>query len=115
MAERRMAEVVGERQRLGQILVEAEAACECAGYLRDLQRVGEPRAVVVALVRDEDLGLVLEAAKSGGVDDAVAVAAEFAPRQAFLLGHKPAARARGIGRIRNSLSFRLNGHAPLPI
>src|SRR4051812_5232258 len=38
--------------------------------------MGEPRAVVVPLRRDEDLRLVLEAPKSLGGDDAVAVALE---------------------------------------
>ena len=33
---------------------------------------------MVALVEDEDLGLVLEAAKGRGMDDAVAVALEIA-------------------------------------
>ena len=42
--------------------------------LRDLQRVGQPRAVVVALGRDEDLRLVLQAAERLGVHDPVAVA-----------------------------------------
>ena len=50
MAEGRVAEVVGERQRLGQILVEAERAGERAGDLADLDRVGQAGAVMVALV-----------------------------------------------------------------
>ena len=78
MAERRMAEIVRKRQRLGEILVEPERARERARDLGDFERVGEPRAVVIALVEDEDLRLVLEAAKGGRMDDAVAVAAEGA-------------------------------------
>ena len=58
MAEGRVAEIVGERQRLGEILVEPERPGERAGDLRHLDRVGQPGAVVVALVRDEDLRLV---------------------------------------------------------
>ncbi len=76
MAERRMAEIVGERQRLGQVLVEAERARQRARDLRHFERVGEPRAVVIALVEDEDLRLVLEPAEGGRMDDAVAVAPE---------------------------------------
>src|SRR5204863_4403708 len=41
-----------------------------------LQRMREPGPVVVALRRDEDLSLVLEAAERLRVDDAVAVALE---------------------------------------
>ena len=76
VTERRMAEVVRQRQRLGEVLVEAERAGERAGDLGDFQRVGEPGAVMVALVVDEDLRLVGEAPERGRVDDAVAIAAE---------------------------------------
>ena len=80
MAERRMAEVVGERQRLGQVLVERQRARERAGDLRHFERVGEPGAVMIALVEHEHLGLVLEPAEGGRMDDAVAVAAEGVAR-----------------------------------
>ena len=81
MAEGRVAEVVRQRQRLGQVLVEPQRAGQRAGDLRHLDRVGQPRAVVVALVVDEDLRLVLQAAEGGGMDDAVAVALERAARR----------------------------------
>jgi hypothetical protein len=103
MAERRMAEIVGERQRLGQILVESERAGERARHLGDFERVGEPGAVMVALVEDEDLGLVLEPPERGGMDDAVAVAAEGAAACAGRLRMEPPAalpRIAGIGRAR---------------
>ena len=74
MAERRVAEIVGQRQRLGEILVEAERAGDGARDLRHFEAVGQPGAVMVALVIDEDLGLVLQAAERGRMDDAVAVA-----------------------------------------
>ena len=65
VAERRMAEIVRQRQRLGEVLVEAERARQRAGDLRHFQRMGEPRAVVVALVIDEDLRLVRQPAERG--------------------------------------------------
>ena len=74
MAERRMAEIVRERQRLGQILVELQRAGDRAGDLRHLDAVGQPGAEEVALVVDEHLGLVLQLAEGGAVDDPVAVA-----------------------------------------
>ncbi len=96
MAERRVAEIVRQRQRLGQILVEAERAGDAARDLRDLEAVRQARAVMVALVRDEDLRLVLQPAEGGRVDDAVAVALERRARRAFGLGMEPAAaRFRG--------------------
>jgi hypothetical protein len=35
--------------------------------------MGEPGAVIISFMVDEDLGLVLEAAKGGAVDNAVAI------------------------------------------
>ena len=64
MAERRVAEVVDQRQRLGQILVAAQSAGQGAGNLRDLDRMREPRAEMVALMGDENLRLVLEPRKA---------------------------------------------------
>ena len=76
VAERRVAEVVAERDRLGQVLVEPQRARDRARDLRDLERVRQARAVVVALGREEDLRLVREAPERLAVDDAVAVALE---------------------------------------
>src|SRR3546814_18802924 len=67
MAEAGVAEVVGQRHRLGEILVEAEGAADRARDLRHLDRVGSPRAVVIALVVDEDLGLVLQPREGSGL------------------------------------------------
>jgi hypothetical protein len=68
-----MAEVVRQGQALGQLLVQTERARHAAADLRSLESVGQARTVVVALVDDEDLGLVLETAERGTVDHAVAV------------------------------------------
>jgi hypothetical protein len=59
VAERRVAEVVRERDRLGQVLVQAQPPGDGARDLRDLDRMREPRAEQVALVVHEDLRLVL--------------------------------------------------------
>ena len=99
VAERRVAEIVDQRHGLGEVLVAAQRAGQRAGDLRDLDRVGEPGAVVVALMRDEDLRLVLQAAEGGGVDDAVAVALERRAGRALGLVLEAAARLRGIAGI----------------
>ena len=90
MAEGRVAEVVRQGQRLGQILVEPKRAGQRAGDLADLDRVGQPGAEMIALVIDEDLGLVLEPAEGGGMDDPVAVALELAAGRRRRLGIEPA-------------------------
>ena len=65
-----------------------------------LERVREPRAVVIALGRDEDLRLVLEAPERLAVGDAVAVALERAAQPAGHLGDEPAASLRRAHRER---------------
>jgi len=50
VAERRVAEVVGERDRLGQLGIETGARGRGAGDLTDLQRMGESGAEVVAFM-----------------------------------------------------------------
>ena len=65
MAERRVAEIVGQRHGLGQILVAAQRPRQRARDLRHLDRVGQPGAVMVAFMGDEDLRLVLQPAEGG--------------------------------------------------
>ena len=76
MAERRVAEVVGQAQRLGQILVEAQRPGHGPADLRDFDRMGQPDPEMVAVGRDEHLRLVAQAAEGDRMDDPVAVALE---------------------------------------
>ncbi len=109
MAERRVAEVVAERCRLGQILVEAQRASHAAGDAAYLERVCQPRAEMIALRSDEDLCLLLEAAKGLAVDDAVPVALERRSQRTVLvirLGPPPRlVRAHGERRQRGCLDL----------
>jgi hypothetical protein len=73
MAERRVADIVGQAQGLGQILVEPERAGDHPADLRHLQAVGQADAVMIAVGRDEDLGLVTQPAERDRMDDPVAV------------------------------------------
>ena len=98
VAEGRVAEIVAEPDRLGQVLVQAQRPGDRAGDPAGLQRMGEPGPVVVALGGDEDLGLVLEPAEGLGVDDAVAVALERRPQRAVGLLDRAASRI-GPGRV----------------
>ena len=85
VAERRVPEIVGQRKRLGEVFVHTEDAADRARDLRHLQAVGQPGAVVIPLVIDEDLGLVLQTPKRRAVDDPVAVALKGRPSAAFRL------------------------------
>ena len=94
VAERRVAEVVAQPDGLGEVLVEPQRARDRARDLGDLERVGQPRAVVVALGRDEDLRLVLQAPEGLGVHDPVAVALQRRAQAAVLLGPRAPRRLR---------------------
>src|SRR5262245_14484368 len=59
----------------------------------------ETRAKVITLVVDEDLGLVFEAAKRAGVDDAVAVALELIAKSGRFFSDPPPARRSNGDRI----------------
>ena len=95
VAERRVAHVVAQADRLGEVLVEAQRSGDRAGDAGDLERVGEPHAVVVALGREEDLRLVLQPAERLGVHHAVAVALELG---AHRVGLERALTALRLGR-----------------
>ena len=103
MAEGRVPEIVGKRQGLGQILIDTKRPRHGAGDLRHLETMGEPRAVVIALVIDEHLGLVGEPTEGGRMQDAVAVAAVKRARGARRLWHEapPALAARPRRRARD--------------
>jgi hypothetical protein len=110
VSEGRMAEVVAERDRLCQVLVEPERTRHGARDARHLERVREARAEVVALGRDEDLGLVLEAPKCLRVHDAVAVALVRRPQAADVLGVRAPARVGRAGRPRRQPGVLLVQH-----
>ena len=113
MAEGRVAQIVGQRQRLGQVLVEPQRAGDGARDLRHLEAVGQARAVVVALVEHEHLRLVGEAPEGGGVHDAVAVALEGGAHRAGGLGMDAAGARLGLGCVGSQRPLSpLAGQAP---
>ena len=83
---------MAQRDRLGQRLVERQAGSQCSGDLRDLERVGQARDVVVAIGIDEDLRLVLQPSERLGVDDPIAVTLEGRAQRIRLFRPGPAAR-----------------------
>ena len=100
VAERRVPEIVAERDRFGQLLVQPQHLGDRARDLRDLERVRQPRAVVIAGRREEDLRLVLQPAERLAVDDAVAVALKRRADIVFGLRTQAPARVGALGRLR---------------
>jgi hypothetical protein len=74
VAKGRMADVMHERERLGEVYVEAKRCGNLACYLRDLNGVREAAAKVVRGTAGEDLRLAREAAEGTRLNDAIAVA-----------------------------------------
>ena len=71
-----MSQIVSQTNGFDEVFVGAQGTRQRPANLSNFQRVGEAGAEVVAFVVDEDLRLVFESPKSGGVEDPVAVALE---------------------------------------
>src|SRR5213082_3326252 len=92
-----MAEVVGEAQSFGEVLIEAECPGDGAADLRHFDAVREAHSKMVAVGGNEHLGFVPETAERDRVDDPVAVALENVARTARAgigLSVQAAARSR---------------------
>ena len=119
-AERAVAQIVRQCDRLDQVLVEPQRARHGPRDLRDLQGVGQARAVVIAFVIDEDLRLVFQPPERGAVNDAVAIALIGGPVGVFgLVVRAPAGLGRPAGERRQLVGFevlgvrsRAHGHDP---
>ena len=120
VAERRMPEVVTERDRFGQLLVKPQHLGDRPRDLRHLERVGQPRPVVIAGRREEHLRLVLQPAERLAVDDAIAIALKRRPHFVFRLRTKAAARVGAFRRLRRErvafarLELLADRHRPPP-
>ncbi len=95
-----VAQIVRERHRLRQVFVEGQRARRGAGDLRHLQGMGQAGAEMIAFVVDEHLGLVLQPAERGAVDDPIAIALKRASKSALGLEVAAAAAVRRIARVR---------------
>ncbi len=99
MAEGRMADVVNQGERFGQVDVQAECCGDGAGDLRDFERVGQTVAEVVGVAAGEDLGFGFETAEGAGMDDAVAVALEVVAVGMLRLGETASAGVFDVHRV----------------
>src|SRR5690348_7124670 len=72
-----MADIVGQRQRLREVFVQADRRSHGARDLRNLNRMREAIAEMIGEAGREDLGLVLEPAEGASMHHAVAIALKF--------------------------------------
>ena len=112
VAKRRVAEIMGERHRLGEVFVERQRPRQRPRDLPDLDGVGQPRAKMIAVERNEHLRLMGEAAKGGRVQNPVAVALKLAARARRRLLDEPPARARRVAGVRRQRRADSQGKLP---
>ena len=98
--ERRMSNVVHQRQRLGQIYIQVELRRDGARDLRDLDGVGQASAKVVGVTAGEDLCLVFQTAKGARVNNTVAVTLKCIAIGMWRLGIAASARFLNANGIR---------------
>jgi len=83
-------------------------ASQGASDLGDLDAMSQARAIVVALMGNENLRLVLEAPKRRGMNDAIAVALKIGPRRRGSSSNGSASRF-GPGRGSSTSTTRPSG------
>jgi len=99
MAKRGVPQVVRQRDRLHQVLMQTQGPRQRTRQLRDLQRMGHAGAKQVALVVQKDLGFIDQAAKRGGMHDAVSVALKGVACRCIALVETPTLCQRRIAGI----------------
>ncbi len=90
MAERRMPQIVRQRDRFRQVLVQVQGLGDRPGNLRNFQGMGEPGPVVVASRRQKHLGFMLEAPERLRMDNPIAIVLKGGPERAFRLRSRSA-------------------------
>jgi hypothetical protein len=99
MAERRMPNVMHERESLYQVYIQVQCRGHGSGNLRDFECVGKPVAEVVGIPAREYLGLGFQSAERARVNHPVAVALEVVPVGVLRLGAASSARLFHADRI----------------
>ena len=121
MAKGCVAQIVPQRDGLCQIFIEAQRPSNGTGDLTDLQRMGEPGAVMIPLRRKEYLRFLLETAERLAVQNTVPVPLEAGAHHVRFLGAQPPSAVlaqHGKGTERQPLNgFGLfpDGHTHAPL
>ena len=118
MPQGRMTDVMPHRKGLDEIFVERQPAGHRPGDARDLKRVGQSAAMVVAVVASKHLRLVGQPAKGRRMHDPVAIPLVGAAMRMHRLRMHPAGRLRRMHRPRSQqrgLPLTPFKHRPLPL
>src|SRR5579859_612707 len=94
VTEGRMPEIVCESDAFRQVLVEPQRPRDAATDARHLNRVGQPRAEMIACAVQKYLRLIFQPPKRAAVDDPVAVTLEIRAQGMLRLVKRSSARIR---------------------
>src|SRR5437868_15205478 len=86
VAERRMADVVDQRESFGEIHIKAEGSSYGAGHLGYFQRVRQTIAKMIRVTAGKELGLGFQAAEGTGGGHTIAIALEVIAGRVWGLG-----------------------------
>jgi hypothetical protein len=114
MAEGRVADIVGQCEGFGEVLINAQNARYSPGNLRNLDRMRQPVAKVIRNPGREHLGFIFQPAERPGMDHAVAITLERIPvrmRQFRIAAAARAFKREAQVRELSRQSSPPNGHA----
>src|SRR3954454_2484795 len=111
MPERRMTEIVRERNRFGEVFIKRKRARDRATDRRDLDRMRQPRPQMIARPVEEDLRLVFQPAKRARMDDSRAIALKLGAKWMLRFPIIPTARFTRF--LREPRELRPPDHFPL--
>ena len=100
VAKRRVPQIVAERDRLGELLVQAQHLGNRPSDLRDLERVSQPRSIVIAGRRKKDLRLVFQSPEGLAVNNPVPIALKRGTDVVFRLRPQATLRLDAPGGLR---------------
>src|SRR4051812_45741976 len=92
MSKRGMAQIMGKGDCFGQIFVEPQGARDSAADRRDLDRMRQARAQMVASAVEKNLRFVFEAAERARMNDARTIPLKFGAIRVTRFTVQPAAR-----------------------
>jgi len=105
VAEGCVTEIVSQRYGLHEVFIERQGPANGPCYLRDLEGMGQPRAIVVPGGQKEDLCLVFEPSEGLAVRYPVPVMLEGRPYITLRFRANPSARSDALLRVRRQDQF----------
>jgi hypothetical protein len=113
MAKGRMAKIMDQSHTLGKVFVELQRTRQGSGNLGHFDRMGQPGAIMIPVMGNEDLRFVFQAPKGCCVDDPVAITLEIRTRRAGFFRVQAPARCPGVCGKNGSFAISKSQSAPV--